>query len=1046
MMNFSASQRIINKHLLIRLALSIIVSCFFLLFNTSQASAADTIANGNCGDNVTWVLDDEYVLTISGTGDMYNYNNEYDYSTHSYNRAPWYDYNADIMQVIVNDGITSIGDYAFQYCSGAISFTIPSSVTSIGNYSFSRCSGMSKISISSNITHLGNSAFEYCTGISSVSIPEGFTSIPEGLFRDSGVSNITLPSSLKTIGYVAFEGCGNLKQISLPEGLETIGDYAFSYTGLTSITIPSTVETIGEGNLNSNELSSINVDSNNQYYKDIDGVLFSKDGTTIVSYPCKKGGAAVEYTIPEGVQKIEAYAFHGGNKHEVGSGSYHGYPMYMKSITVPEGISNLETGAINCYVTNLYLPRSIKLLKRDSVTSATNVYMSSCLAPSAHASDFSKISTVHVPNGSLGYDVNPWISGEVVDDLPTAHIWGDSYIVDKEASCTEDGSKSIHCTVCDCIQDDSVEIIASPGHKWNDEYTVDKEASCTEEGSKSIHCSVCNAIDESTVTVIPKSDHNYGDLKETKEATCKEDGTKEKICSVCDDKITEVIPATGHKWNDEYTVDKDASCTEEGSKSIHCSVCNAIDESTVTVIPKADHTYGDWKVTKEATCTEDGSKEKVCEACEDKVTEVIPATGHKWNDEYTVDKEASCKEEGSKSIHCSVCNAIDESTVTVIPKSDHNYGDWKVTKEATCTEDGSKEKVCEVCGDKVTEVIPATGHSFGDWKVTKEATCLETGLKERTCSECGEKESEIIPLIDHSWEANPTVDKAATCTEDGSQSIHCSICGIKDESTVTVIPKTGHDWNEPTYTWADDNSSVTASRTCRNDSSHKESETVKPSSEVTKAATYTEKGETTYTAVFTSEVFTKQTKTVADIPVLERISIEKATITGIAAKTYTGKALTQAPTIKVGTKTLKSGTDYKLTYKNNKNVGKATVTITGIGAYKGTISKTFQIIPKGTSLSKVTKAKKAATVKWKKQSAKMATSRITGYQIQLATDSKFTKNKKTVTVKGYSKVSKKVTGLKGGKKYYVRIRTYKTVSGTNYYSSWSKAKTVTTKK
>ncbi len=76
----------------------------------------------------------------------------------------------------------------------------------------------------------------------------------------------------------------------------------------------------------------------------------------------------------------------------------------------------------------------------------------------------------------------------------------------------------------------------------------------------------------------------------------------------------------------------------------------------------------------------------------------------------------------------------------------------------------------------------------------------------------------------------------------------------------------------------------------------------------------------------------------------------------------------------------------------------------------------------------------------------MSKSRITGYQIQLATDKNFTKNRKTVTVKGYKKTSKKVTKLKGGKKYYVRIRTYKTVSGTRYCSPWSKARTVTTKK
>ena len=124
----------------------------------------------------------------------------------------------------------------------------------------------------------------------------------------------------------------------------------------------------------------------------------------------------------------------------------------------------------------------------------------------------------------------------------------------------------------------------------------------------------------------------------------------------------------------------------------------------------------------------------------------------------------------------------------------------------------------------------------------------------------------------------------------------------------------------------------------------------------------------------------------------------------------------------------------------------ATLTITGKGSYTGAITKSFKINPKGTSLAKLVKAKKAVTVKWKKQKTKMSKARITGYQIQLATDKKFTKNKKTVTVKGYKKVSKKVTKLKGGKKYYVKIRTYKTIKGKKYYSKWSKVKTIKTKK
>ena len=240
----------------------------------------------------------------------------------------------------------------------------------------------------------------------------------------------------------------------------------------------------------------------------------------------------------------------------------------------------------------------------------------------------------------------------------------------------------------------------------------------------------------------------------------------------------------------------------------------------------------------------------------------------------------------------------------------------------------------------------------------------------------------------------------------------------------------------------------------------------------------------------------------------------------VTAKTYTGSAIKPKPTVKNGEVTLKSGTDYTLSYKNNINAGEATVIIKGKGEYTGTVEKTFtispkkitpkvtlsqkaytydgkakkptvtvkdgttavdkanytvtyakgrknvgkykvtvkmtgnyvgtknvsfKINPKGTKLGTLTAASKAITVKWTKQAAKMSKKRITGYQIQLATNSKFTKNKKTVTVSGYKNTSKKVTGLKGSKKYYVRIRTYTTISGTKYYSDWSKSKNATTK-
>lgn len=161
--------------------------------------------------------------------------------------------------------------------------------------------------------------------------------------------------------------------------------------------------------------------------------------------------------------------------------------------------------------------------------------------------------------------------------------------------------------------------------------------------------------------------------------------------------------------------------------------------------------------------------------------------------------------------------------------------------------------------------------------------------------------------------------------------------------------------------------------------------------------------------------------------------------------TYNGKSHTPKVTVKAGSTKLTTAS-YTVTYASGrKNVGKYKITVKLKGNYSGSASVYFKINPKGTTLATSTAASKAITVKWNKQSAKMATARISGYQIQLATNSGFTKNKKTVNVSGYSTVSKKVTSLKRKTKYYIRIRTYKTISGTKYYSPWSKVKTVTTK-
>ena len=171
-------------------------------------------------------------------------------------------------------------------------------------------------------------------------------------------------------------------------------------------------------------------------------------------------------------------------------------------------------------------------------------------------------------------------------------------------------------------------------------------------------------------------------------------------------------------------------------------------------------------------------------------------------------------------------------------------------------------------------------------------------------------------------------------------------------------------------------------------------------------------------------------------PKLTRTSIAKASISGLSSKYYSGNAITQTPIVKLGSKTLKEGTDYTVSYKNNKAIGTATVTITGKGAYTGTAKTTFKICPKKTTLKSATSPKsKQLKVTYSKVTG------VTGYQVTYSTSSKFTKA--TTQSANASGTSKTISKLTKGKTYYVKVRTYKTVNGAKYYSGYSVVKKVT---
>lgn len=186
----------------------------------------------------------------------------------------------------------------------------------------------------------------------------------------------------------------------------------------------------------------------------------------------------------------------------------------------------------------------------------------------------------------------------------------------------------------------------------------------------------------------------------------------------------------------------------------------------------------------------------------------------------------------------------------------------------------------------------------------------------------------------------------------------------------------------------------------------------------------------TYDRCFICEKNIKKTSTIAAI---------KSVAIPSTHYVYSGKAITPEVTVKDANGKVIAKSNYTVKYTANKSVGTAKVTVAFKGNYTGTVTRTFKIVPKSTSITSVKPSKKSFTVKWKKQATQ-----TTGYQIQIATDKSFKKNVKTYTVKGNGTTSKKITGLKAKTKYYVRVRAYK--SSSTYASGWSTYKTVTTRK
>ena len=328
------------------------------------AYAAETANSGTCGDNVTWRLSDDGTLTISGTGDMADF---------EWDGTPWCSVSSQVKSVVIKDGVTSIGDCAFGGCISLTSVSIPDGVISIGFAAFESCSLLTGVTIPNSVTGIGDYAFGYCSSLISVTIPGSVTSIGEAAFAGGSTSvNVSrenknycsvdgglydkqkttifhpgkiqngafrVPDGVNRIGDSAFFDCTSLTSVIIPKSVTSIGSLAFlGCIRLTNVTIPDGVTSIGDAAF-AGSSTSINVSRENKNYCSVDGGLYNKQKTTIL-HPGKIQNGT--FRVPDGVTSIGDYAFDGYRS--------------LTNVTIPDSVTNICYGAfLDCIkLTDVY--------------------------------------------------------------------------------------------------------------------------------------------------------------------------------------------------------------------------------------------------------------------------------------------------------------------------------------------------------------------------------------------------------------------------------------------------------------------------------------------------------------------------------------------------------------------------------------------------------------------------------------------------------------------------------------------------------------------